>query len=107
MATTYTIPMCNEHAAPTFDNSKARELSQYFDDLEQLIKHTSVDDQQDMKKQVLRYVDFSTEQIWKTFPEFLDNNKTCQNFKEVILVHYPDASGDFVYFIREHGPTHL
>jgi hypothetical protein len=54
-----------------------------------------------MKKQVLRYVDFSTEQIWKTFPEFLDNNKTYKNFKDAILVHYPNASVNFVYSIRD------
>jgi hypothetical protein len=54
-----------------------------------------------MKKQVLHYVDFSTEQIWKTFPEFLDNNKTYKNFKDAILVHYPDASGNFIYSIRD------
>jgi superfamily I DNA and RNA helicase len=65
------------------------------------MKHTSISDQQDMKKQVLRYVNFSTEQIWKTFLEFLDDNKTYENFKVVILVHYPDASGDFIYSIRD------
>jgi hypothetical protein len=73
--------MCNERAAPAFDSSKPRELSQYFEDLEQLIKHASIRNQQDMKKQVLCYVDFSTKQIWKTFPEFLDDNKTYKNFK--------------------------
>jgi hypothetical protein len=46
-------------------------------------------------------VDFSTEQIWKTFPEFLDNNKTYESFKNAILVHYPDASGKFIYSIRD------
>jgi hypothetical protein len=101
MATMYTMPMCNECAAPTFDSSKPRELSQYFEDLEQLMKCASISDQQDMKKQLLCYVDFSTKQIWKTFPEFLDNNKTYQNFKDVILVHYPNASGGFVYSIRD------
>jgi hypothetical protein len=54
-----------------------------------------------MKKQVLHYVDFSTKQIWKTFPEFLDDNKTYQNFKHVIFLHYHDASGNFVYSIRD------
>jgi hypothetical protein len=60
METTYTMPMYNEHAAPTFNSSKPRELFQYFEDLEQLMKHASISDQQDIKKQVLRYVDFST-----------------------------------------------
>jgi hypothetical protein len=101
MATTYTMPMRNEHPAPTFDSSGPRELSRYFEDLEQLMKCATISDQQDMKKQVLHYVDFSTEQIWKTFLEFLDDNKTYQDFKDAILVHYPDASGDFVYSIRD------
>jgi hypothetical protein len=65
------------------------------------MKRAAISDQQDMKKQVLHYVDFSTEQIWKTFPEFLDDNKTYENFKDVILVHYPDASGNFVYSVRD------
>jgi hypothetical protein len=86
---------------PTFDSCKPRELSQYFEDLEQLIKRASISDQQDMKKQVLHYVDFSTKRVWKTFPEFLDDNKTYKNFKDAILVHYPDASGDFIYSIRD------
>jgi hypothetical protein len=101
MVTTFTMPMRNEHAVPTFDSFKLRELSQDFEDLEQLMKCALINDQQDMKKQVLCYVDFSTKQIWKTFPEFLDDNKTYQNFKDGILVHYPDASGDFVYSIRD------
>jgi hypothetical protein len=64
-------------------------------------KHASISDQEDVRKQVLRYVDFSTKQIWKTFPEFLDDNKTYETFKDAILVHYPDASGNFVYPIRD------
>ena len=95
------MPMRNERAAPTFDSSKPRELLRYFEDLEQLLKRAAIDDEEDKKKQVLRYVDFGTEQIWKTFPEFSDSNKTYQQFKEAILVHYPDASGDFVFSIRD------
>ena len=49
----------------------------------------------------MSYVDFNTEQIWKTFPEFIDNNKTYNDIKDAILVHYPDASGNFVYSIRD------
>ena len=101
MAATYVMPMHNEHAAPTFDSSKPRKLSRYFEDLEQLMKCAAIDDEQEKKQQVLCYVNFGTEQIWKTFPETLDNNKTYTNFKDVILVHYPNASGDFIYSIRD------
>ena len=37
----------------------------------------------------------------RTFPKFIDNNKTQNDFKDSILVHYPDTSGDFVYSIRD------
>ena len=57
--------------------------------------------EEEKKQQVLCYVDFNTEQFWKTFPEFIENNKTCNDFKDVILVYYPDASGNFVYSIRD------
>ena len=101
MSATYVMPMHNKHAAPTFDSSKPRELSSYFEELKQLIKCAAINDEQEKKQQVLCYVDFGTEQIWKTFPKFLDNNKTYTNFKDVILVHDPNASGDFVYSIRD------
>ena len=101
MAATYVMPMHNERAIPTFDSSKPRELFRYFEDLKQLMKHTAIDNKQEKKQQVLCYVNFGTEQIWKTFPEFLDNNKTYTNFKDAILVHYPDASGNFIYSTRD------
>ena len=93
--------MHNEHAAPTFDSSKPRKLSRYFEDLKQLMRQAAIASEEENKQQVLHYVDFNTEQIWKTFPKFIDNNKTYNDFKDVISVHYPDASGDFIYAIRD------
>lgn len=54
-----------------------------------------------MKEMVVYYVDFETEQIWKTFPEFTTATATYKNFKDAILIHYPDATGDYVYSIRD------
>ena len=101
MATSYTMPMHNECTAPTFNSSKPRELSRYFEDLEQLMRQAAITSEEEKKQQVLCYVDFNTEQIWKTFPKFIDNNKTYNDFKDAILVHYPDALGDFIYSIRD------
>src|SRR6202522_1346336 len=52
-------------------------------------------------RQVVRYVDFEVEEIWKTFPKFKDKFKTYQDFKEAILKYYPNASGDYVYSLRD------
>ena len=101
MATSYTMPMHNECTAPTFNSFKPRELSRYFKDLEQLMRRAAIASEEEKERQVLCYVDFNTEQIWKTFPTFIDNNKTYNDFKDAILVHHPDASGNFVYSIRD------
>ena len=56
MATSYTMPMRNECAAPTFDSSKPRELSRYFEDLEQLMRRATIASEEEKKQQVLHYV---------------------------------------------------
>jgi len=100
-ATPTPMPMRNQRTAPTFDTSKPRELPRFFEDLEQLLDRADITDDTEMKKHAVRYVDFDTEQIWKTFPEFKTANKTYDEFKKAVMVHYPDASGDFVYSLRD------
>jgi hypothetical protein len=87
--------------APTFDKSKPRELSRFFDDLEYLFLRDPNFTEVEKKKHVLRYVDFDIEQIWKTFPEYVNVLATYKQFKDAVLVHYPDASGDYVYSLRD------
>ena len=101
MAQPYYMPARGEHAAPTFDRTKPRELVRFFEELEYLFKRASLEQESEKKKHVLRYVDFEVEQIWKTFPEYSDATKTYLDFKAAILVHYPDASGDYVYSLRD------
>ena len=95
------MPARGERAAPTFDRSKPRELVRFFEELEYLFDRAGLTQEADKKKHVLRYVDFEVEQIWKSFTEYADVNKTYKDFKEAILVHYPDASGDYVYSLRD------
>ena len=95
------MPARGERSAPTFDKAKPRELSRFFAELERLFVRVGVTAAQDMKDDVLRYVDFDVEQIWKTFPEYADITKSYLQFKAAILVHYPDATGDYVYALRD------
>jgi metal-sulfur cluster biosynthetic enzyme len=98
---TFHMPARGERAAPTFDRTKPRELIRFFEELEYLFDRASLNDEAEKKKHVLRYVDFEVEQLWKTFPEYTDGTKTYQHFKAAILIHYPDASGDYVYSLRD------
>ena len=93
--------MRNERAAPRFDPSRPRELSRFFEDLEQLMERAQITDEVGKKKQAVRYAEFDTEQIWKTFPEFKDATVSYDDFKKAIMAHYPDATGDFVYSLRD------
>ena len=98
---TFHMPARGERAAPTFDKTKPRELIRFFEELEYLFERAELTDNTTMKKHVLRYVEFDVEQIWKSFPEYSDATKTYNEFKAAILVHYPDASGDYVYSMRD------
>lgn len=101
MANKFYMPARGEHAAPSFDRTKPRELVRFFEELEYLFERAALTDENEMKKHILRYVEFEVEQIWRTFPEFSDGTKTYKDFKSAILVHYPDASGDYVYSLRD------
>jgi hypothetical protein len=95
------MPRRHDKAAPVFDKSKPQELTRFFEDLEIALDDAKITADADMKKYVVRYVDFNTEQIWKTFEEYKDPTKTYGAFKKAILGHYPDASGEFVYSLSD------
>ena len=101
MATPFFMPARGERAAPTFDKSNPRELIRFFEELEYLFDHAQLESESEKKKHVLRYIEFDVEQLWKTFTEYTDNTRTYKEFKSAILVHYPDASGDYVYSLRD------
>src|SRR5271155_4752155 len=101
MAAPIPMPMRNERVAPKFDTSRARELPRYFEDLEQLLDQAQITDDTKKKKLAVRYTDFDTEQIWKSFPEFKSPSIPYEEFKKTILFHYPKASGDFFYSIGD------
>jgi len=75
------MPVRGERSAPTFDKTKPRELLRFFDELEYLFERAQLTDSSDRKKQLLRYVDVDTEQIWRTFPEFkLEDNRPKRSY---------------------------
>ena len=91
------MPGRGERSAPTFDESKPWELFRFFDELERLFIRIGVTNETKKKKDACHYVDFKVERVWRTFPEYADATITYDNFKAAILVHYPDAEGNFVY----------
>ena len=95
------MPVRGERAAPTFDPAKPREITRYFEDLEQLFKRSAITTDTDKKEYVVRYAPFDTEQLWKTFTEYASGTHTYKHFKDAILKHYPNAGSDYVYSLRD------
>ena len=50
---------------------------------------------------VVQYVDMELEDVWSSYPEFKDQTKSYINFKDAIIDHYPDASGEFLYSLHD------
>jgi len=96
----FDMPARGERASPTFDKTRPRELSRFFDDLERLFAKGAFTDVE-KKQYVVYYTDFETEQLWKSLKEYSDATKTYPDFKNEILQHYPDATGEYVYSIRD------
>jgi hypothetical protein len=90
----------NEQAAPKFNNTKPWKLACFFDNIEQLFTQVDIKSKEEKKKYTVCYVDFNTKQMWKTFPDF---NTSYEEFKKAVLVHYPDAVGNFIYSLQDMG----
>jgi hypothetical protein len=101
MATPQYMPAAGERGAPKFDKTKPRELTRFFSEFERCLVRVGITVEQEKKDELLRYVDFDTEQIWKRFPEYVSQVKTYVDFRKAILVHYLDPAGDYVYSIRD------
>ena len=95
------MPIRGERAAPIFDKTRPRELIRYFNDLEFLFPRAYISSEAEKKEYAVYYVDFETEQAWKSIPEYANTAKTYQDLKEAILFFYPDASGDYLYSLRD------
>ena len=55
----------------------------------------------DKKDMVVQYVDMELEDVWSSYPQFKDQTKSYINFKDAIIDHYPDASGEFLYSLHD------
>lgn len=91
------LPGRNERSAPSFDETQAEELDQYFDDLEALYTHFNVQDDEDKKQASVKYLKIRTGNLWKTTLAWSDTTKTYDEYKVEVYGLYPKAIGDRTY----------
>ena len=71
------MPCRGEDTAPIFNKLKPRELPKFFDQLDCLFMRAKIPYLQNdfasyCKRQILHYVDFEIEELWRAIPEFAD-----------------------------------
>ncbi|KAG5348842.1 hypothetical protein C0989_007828 [Termitomyces sp. Mn162] len=94
----------NDTTAPKWDESRPRELLQYFKELEYLFADCGIADNTQKKEYALQYVSYDTAETWLGLPEFgnnISNNipqpYTYQEWKLAVLRLYPGADASACY----------
>ncbi|KAG5329659.1 hypothetical protein C0989_009440, partial [Termitomyces sp. Mn162] len=97
---------CNDTTAPKWDESRPRELPQYFKELEYLFADCGIADNMEKKEYAAQYVSYDTAETWLGLPEFgnnitISNNAphpyTYQEWKVAVLKLYPGADASTRY----------
>ncbi|KNZ78148.1 hypothetical protein J132_01673 [Termitomyces sp. J132] len=100
------MPPRNDTTAPKWDESRPRELPQYFKELEYLFADCGIADDTQKKEYTSRYISYDTAETWLGLPEFGNNiiigndaprPYTYQEWKAAVLRLYPGADASARY----------
>ena len=93
------MPPRNDSTAPKWDESRPRELNQYFRELEYLLVDCSVNDNNQKKEYATRYLSYDTAETWLGLPKF--NNHTYAKWKAAVLHLYSGAGELACYTLQD------
>lgn len=89
MANPNPLPARNERSAPKWDSRYERQLPTFFEEFETVAQAAGINASDvDMKKGVMRYVDYESMKFWQTLPTFEDAASTWAEFKAEVLSQY-------------------
>ncbi|KAG5724825.1 hypothetical protein E4T56_gene12636 [Termitomyces sp. T112] len=98
------MPLHNDTTVPKWDESRPRELPQYFKELKYLFTNCSITDDTQKKEYALQYISYNTAETWLGLPEFGDNignntpqPYTYQEWKSAVLRLYPGTDASACY----------
>ena len=85
-----TMPLPGSRGAPNFDKEKPIELLRFIEQMEDLFKEYGIDEDQDKKRYLGKYMDQKTEFEWRAF-ETYDSSSSYEEFKTALIDDYPEA----------------
>ncbi|KAG6882503.1 hypothetical protein C0993_010300 [Termitomyces sp. T159_Od127] len=114
------MPPHNHFSVPKWDESKPRELTQYFKELEYLFRDCGITNHTQMKEYMARYVMYNTAETWTGLPGFaatttpigdqVPTTISYENWKEAVICLYPGTEESMCYTIARRleilKPTH-
>jgi hypothetical protein len=92
MAAVHVMPIRGERSAPLFDQKEPSELGRYFKQLELLFTRCTIIDDKEKKEYATSYVRSNVADSWEALPEFTNEQKTYQDFKERLYELYNQSS---------------
>jgi hypothetical protein len=83
------MPKPGEKNAPQFDVDKPEELGRFFERVEDWFIDDNIEDDEEKKRRIVRYLDPDSEIQWKALSTFIDG--TYAEFKDQVMKSYPAA----------------
>ncbi|KAG6871565.1 hypothetical protein C0992_010726 [Termitomyces sp. T32_za158] len=112
------MPTRGHFSAPKWDETKPRELTQYFRELEYLLRDCNITNPTQMKEYASRYVSYDTAETWTGITEFntqIPGNQegaapqaaTYKEWKAAVIHLYPGAEESTCYTVNDWPRIHL
>src|SRR6202790_4911900 len=86
------MPSYRHHTAPKFMEDQPRELKRFFEELANLFGPANITTDSEKKSQTVRYVEVDTADMWRSLPEFSNEETSYEDWKKKVVSLYPGAS---------------
>ena len=83
------MPKPGEKNAPQFDVDKPEELGRFFERIEDWFIDDNIENDEERKRRIVRYLDPDSEIQWKALSKFMEG--TYAEFKDQVMKSYPAA----------------
>ncbi|KAG6881262.1 hypothetical protein C0993_002170 [Termitomyces sp. T159_Od127] len=105
------MPPHNHFSTPKGDESRPRELTQYFKELEYLFRDCGITNYTQMKEYMARYVMYNTAETWTSLPKFATTTTpvgnqaataiSYKNWKKAVIRLYRGAKESTCYMVNK------
>ena len=96
------LPLRSERGVPIWDDVDRESVERYFEDLERLFAKHEVTEEADKKAGAVIYVPTTVAKVWKSLPEFTNNEKKYEDFKAEILGMYMGYEEDELWTVQDY-----